>query len=96
MYLFIKARLYDLHRNCNRETTIFSSDYDPSSSPCFAKCIDMLHKRPCLISDCPGRTLTGVSDLTSGHVNPCVDVDVEDDVRIPPSCFKKKMLFIFS
>lgn len=56
---------------------------------------DMLHQRLCLISDCRARTLTGVSDLTCRHVNTCVDVDVEDDVRIPPSSLKKKKLYLF-
>lgn len=51
---------------------------------------DMLHQRSFLNSNCPGRTLTGVSDLNCGHVNPCVDVDVEDDARIPPISLKKK------
>lgn len=55
---------------------------------------DMLHQRSCLISDCPGRTLTGVENLTCGQVNPCMDVDVEDDARIPHS-YLKNILFIF-
>lgn len=90
-----KRRLYALHRNWNRETIFFFRLWSHLVAMFSKMYFDMLHQRLCLISDCRARTLTGVSDLTCRHVNTCVDVDVEDDVRIPPSCLKKKKLYLF-